>query len=134
MNLRGKNKEGARVHMEALNDILFILLFFFLIIATLANPNIIQMANAKADSDAREKQTVVVSVDKDAQYFVGSDKVSVEMLQGALETELSKVDTQTTPAVIVINADSTTNVANIMAVMRIARQLHAKTVLSVGKP
>lgn len=133
MNLRGKSREGARVHMEALNDILFILLFFFLIIATLANPNIIQMANAKAESDAREKQNVVVSVDADANYFVGSDKVSIEGLQEAIATELSKQENTETP-VIVINSDSTTDFSNVMAVMRIARQLKAKTVVSVAKP
>src|SRR5690606_26720717 len=99
MNLRGKSKEGARVHMEALNDILFILLFFFLIIATLANPNIIQMANAKAESDAREKQNVVVSVDADANYFVGSDKVSIEGLQEAISAELSKQENTETPVI-----------------------------------
>lgn len=133
MNLRGKSREGARVHMEALNDILFILLFFFLIIATLANPNIIQMANAKAESDAREKQNVVVSVDADANYFVGSDKVSIEGLQQAISAELSKQENTETP-VIVINSDSTTDFSNVMAVMRIARQLKAKTVVSVAKP
>ncbi|MBX9449941.1 MAG: biopolymer transporter ExbD [Taibaiella sp.] len=133
MNLRGKSREGARVHMEALNDILFILLFFFLIIATLANPNIIQMANAKAESDAREKQNVVVSVDADANYFVGSDQVSIEGLQEAISAELSKQENTETP-VIVINSDSTTDFSNVMAVMRIARQLKAKTVVSVAKP
>lgn len=133
MNLRGKSREGARVHMEALNDILFILLFFFLIIATLANPNIIQMANAKAESDAREKQNVVVSVDADANYFVGSDKVSIEGLQEAISAELSKQENTEIP-VIVINSDSTTDFSNVMAVMRIARQLKAKTVVSVAKP
>lgn len=133
MNLRGKSREGARVHMEALNDILFILLFFFLIIATLANPNIIQMANAKAESDAREKQNVVVSVDANANYFVGSDKVSIEGLQQAISAELSKQENTETP-VIVINSDSTTDFSNVMAVMRIARQLKAKTVVSVAKP
>lgn len=119
--------------MEALNDILFILLFFFLIIATLANPNIIQMANAKADSDSREKQNIVVSVDANSNYFVGSDPVDIQLLKEALATELSKQDFTETP-VIVINSDSTTAFSNVMAVMRIARELKAKTVVSVAKP
>lgn len=133
MNLRSRSKEGARVHMEALNDILFILLFFFLIIATLANPNIIQMANAKADSDAREKQNIVVSVDANSNYFVGSDPVDIQLLREALAAELSKQDFTETP-VIVINSDSSTAFSNVMAVMRIARELKAKTVVSVAKP
>lgn len=133
MNLRSRSKEGARVHMEALNDILFILLFFFLIIATLANPNIIQMANAKADSEAREKQNVVVSVDANANFYVGTNPVSIEQLKETLAAELAKQEYAETP-VIVINSDSTTAFSNVMAVMRVARELKAKTVVSVAKP
>lgn len=47
-----------------LNDILFILMFFFLIISTLANPNVIKMSNPKAKSDTKAKQSVIVSIDK----------------------------------------------------------------------
>jgi biopolymer transport protein ExbD len=34
-------KGHGELHANALNDILFILLFFFLIVSTLANPNIV---------------------------------------------------------------------------------------------
>ncbi|MEO7487093.1 MAG: biopolymer transporter ExbD, partial [Ferruginibacter sp.] len=52
MSLRKKFKgEGAEVDTGPLNDILFILMFFFLIISTLANPNVIKLSNPKAKSD-----------------------------------------------------------------------------------
>ncbi len=38
MNLRKKLRGHGEVHTGALNDILFILLLFFLIVSTLANP------------------------------------------------------------------------------------------------
>lgn len=134
MNLRSKNKDGARVHMEALNDILFILLFFFMIIATLANPNVIPMANAKADSDVREKQNVVVSIDAGSNFYVGSNsqKLDINGLKINLTAELANNPSE--EQVVVINSDSTARAADIVAVMRIARELKAKTVLAVAKP
>ena len=39
MQIRKTYRGEAEVFTEALNDILFILLMFFLIVATLANPN-----------------------------------------------------------------------------------------------
>jgi len=41
MNLRRRNRDEGEVHTGPLNDILFILLMFFLIVSTLANPNVV---------------------------------------------------------------------------------------------
>ena len=62
MNIRRKLRAHTEVHTGPLNDILFILLLFFLIAATLANPNVIKLSAPKAKSDTKAKQTVVVSV------------------------------------------------------------------------
>ena len=71
MSLRKKFKEDqAEVDTGPLNDILFILMFFFLIISTLANPNVIKMSNPKAKSDTKAKQSVIVSIDKNRTVFV----------------------------------------------------------------
>jgi biopolymer transport protein ExbD len=71
MNIRRKLKAHAEVHTGPLNDILFILLLFFLIAATLANPNVIKLSQPKAKSDTKSKQTVVVSIDANKIYYVG---------------------------------------------------------------
>src|SRR6187549_751494 len=82
MNLRRRYREDAEVHTGPLNDILFILLLFFLIAATLANPNVIKLSAPKAKSDTKAKQTVVVSVQPNKtqvgtlNYYVGTKLVS----------------------------------------------------------
>ena len=44
MKFRKKHKgESSEVFTDSLNDILFILLMFFLIVATLANPNVVKV-------------------------------------------------------------------------------------------
>jgi biopolymer transport protein ExbD len=122
---------GDEPHTGALNDILFILLFFFLIIATLANPNVIKLAIPKAKSDTKAKQTIVVSIDSLQQYFVGTHPSIADSLGTEITAALRKttVDTPT----IVINAHKKADAESIVAVMRAAQQLRLRTVLAVEK-
>jgi biopolymer transport protein ExbD len=130
MNLRKRHKDEGEVHTGPLNDILFILLLFFLIVSTLANPNVIKLSQPKSKSDTKSKQTVVVSIDANKQFYVGTSKVSLAELKSRLQPFLAKEPDQ--PA-IVINADKSVPVEDVVAVMRIARDLGAKSVLAVDK-
>ncbi|MFX7820785.1 biopolymer transporter ExbD, partial [Acinetobacter baumannii] len=69
---------------------LFILLLFFLIVSTLANPNVIKVSNPKAKADTKAKQTVVITVDKAQQLYIGSEKILITDLENKLRTYLAK--------------------------------------------
>ncbi|RYF84737.1 MAG: biopolymer transporter ExbD, partial [Chitinophagaceae bacterium] len=43
MNLRKTITQETEVFTDSLNDIIFILLMFFLIISTMANPNVVKV-------------------------------------------------------------------------------------------
>jgi biopolymer transport protein ExbD len=131
MQLRKKFKGEAEVFTDALNDILFILLMFFLIVSTLANPNVIRLSQPKSKSDTKAKQNVVVSIDASKQYYVGQSKVAVQGLRDALLPAIQKEKTET--PTVVINADKSVPIDDVVAVMRVARDLGARTVLSVDK-
>jgi biopolymer transport protein ExbD len=131
MRLRKKAQGEAEVFTDALNDILFILLMFFLIVSTLANPNVIKLSQPKSKSDTKAKQNVVVSIDAEKQYYVGQSKVTVDELKAALQPAIDKEKTEI--PTIVINADRSVPIDDVVAVMRIARELGARTVLSVDK-
>lgn len=131
MNIRRKLKGHAEVHTGPLNDILFILLLFFLIAATLANPNVIKLSQPKAKSDTKAKQTVVVSIDANKIYYVGTNKVSSDSAMKAALIPLIQKDPQ--EATVVINADKTVPIDYVVAVMRVARELGAKSVLAVDR-
>ena len=130
MNLKRRLRGHAEVHTGALNDILFILLLFFLIVSTLANPNVIKLSQPKAKSDTKAKQTVVVSIDANNQFFVGTSKVSLEELKAKLQPILAK---ETDQPSVVINAEKNVPIENVVAVMRVARELGARSVLAVDK-
>jgi biopolymer transport protein ExbD len=128
---RNKLRENHdEVDTGPLNDILFILLMFFLMISTLANPNVIKMSVPRAKSDTKTKQSVVVSVDKDRGMFVGAKKVSIDSLESALRKYINEGDS-IKPAVV-INADSSANWGEVVKVMKIARKLGATTSATVS--
>ena len=130
MNIRRKLKSHAEVHTGPLNDILFILLMFFLIAATLANPNVIKLSTPKAKGDTKTKQNVVVNIDTKDQYIVNGKVIPLNELRAALQPMIMK---DSANATIAINADKTVPVDDVVAVMRIARELGARTVLMVDK-
>jgi biopolymer transport protein ExbD len=130
MNIRRKLKSHAEVHTGPLNDILFILLMFFLIAATLANPNVIKLSTPKAKGDTKTKQNVVVNIDTKDQYIINGKVVPLTELRATLQPMIMK---DSANATIAINADKTVPVDEVVAVMRIARDLGARTVLMVDK-
>lgn len=129
MNFRNRLRSHPEVHTGALNDILFILLLFFLIVSTLANPNVIKVSNPKAKSDTKSKQTVVITVDKDQNIYLSQRKITMEELEPELKAFLSK-DT-TTKASVVINGDSTSHLGTAIRVMQVIKKLGATPVMAV---
>ncbi|MEO5984812.1 MAG: biopolymer transporter ExbD [Ferruginibacter sp.] len=121
--------QESDVDTGPLNDILFILLMFFLMISTLANPNVIKMSVPRAKSDTKQKQSVVVSVDKDRNLYVGSRRINSDSLESVLRKYIIEGDS-IKPAVV-INADSVAQWGEIVRVMKVARKLGAITSATV---
>jgi biopolymer transport protein ExbD len=131
MSIRKKyTKENTEVDTGPLNDILFILMFFFLIISTLANPNVIKMNNPKATSDTKAKQSVIVSINKNRDIYLGQQKIIFDSLESSLKRQLKVGDSIIKPAVV-INADSLVSWGDIVRVMQVAKKLGATTSASV---
>ncbi|HUP11025.1 MAG TPA: biopolymer transporter ExbD [Niastella sp.] len=128
MNLRRRLKGHQELHAGALNDILFILLFFFLIVSTLANPNVIKLSQPKAKSDTKAKQTVIVNIKPTGEYIINGKQISIEEMTAFIQPYVQKDSTQAT---IAINADKTVPLENVVAVMRVARDLGARSTLLV---
>lgn len=82
-------KRNKRFHVEvatsALSDIMFFLLLFFLIISTLANPNVIKMDLPKANKpDSSPQQHLTVSVTSEKKFFIDKEEVPFEQLEEML--------------------------------------------------
>lgn len=132
MSIRKRFKsDETELDTGPLNDILFILMFFFLIISTMANPNVIKMNNPRASTESKAKQSVIVSIDKNKDIFLGQQKIVFDSLEPLLRSQLKITDTINKPAVV-INADSLVSWGDIVRVMQVAKKLGATTSASVS--
>jgi biopolymer transport protein ExbD len=133
MKLRKKHRGETEVFTDALNDILFILLMFFLIVSTLANPNVRKASLPKAKSNTLSKQTVVVSIDATNHFFVGAKPIDPLMMDSTLSQVINSKRKGGEEVSIVINADRSATIESFAAVLRAADRLGVKAVMSVDK-
>ena len=126
MNIRRKLRTHAEVHTGPLNDILFILLLFFLIASTLANPNLVRVSNPKGDKDMKAKQNIVVTVDKDQKFYVGTQLVPTQALDTVLTQAIVKARQSIDSPSVVINADTSAYYGEVFRIMRLAKRNGAK--------
>jgi biopolymer transport protein ExbD len=128
MSLKRRQRSNVELHAGALNDIMFILLFYFLIVSTLANPNVIKLSTPKAKSDTKAKQTVIVNIKPDGQYVINGKTMALQDIRNFVQPYVAKDSTQAT---IAINADRSVPLEDVVAIMRIARELGARATLLV---
>lgn len=132
MKFRKKHNEASEVFTDSLNDILFILLMFFLIVATLANPNVVKVGLPRGTKDTKAKQNIMVSIDKEQNYYIGAIKVDHFQIDTLLLREIEKyrktpLDTPT----VVINADTASYYGEVFRIMRLSKKSGAKVVATV---
>ena len=126
MNIRRKLRAHTEVHTGPLNDILFILLLFFLITSTLANPNLVKVNNPKGSKETKAKQDIIVSIDKDHNFYIGSSKIQGGLIDSLIKEHIIKAKAKVDTPSVVINADTSSYYGEVFRVMRIAKQNGAK--------
>ena len=131
MKFRKKQHNEGEVFTDSLNDILFILLMFFLIVATLANPNVVNVGLPRGTKDTKAKQNIMVSIDKNQQYFIGTTKIETSMFDSLLRQEIRKYKAFVDTPTVVINADTAAYYGEVFRIMRIAKRDTAKVVARV---
>jgi biopolymer transport protein ExbD len=131
MNIRRRFKTQGEIHAGTLNDILFILLFFFLIISTLANPNVVKVNNPKGSKDTKAKQNIVVSIDKDQNIYIAHRKIDPAILDSLIKFEVDKNRSTVDTPSVVINADTSSYYGEVFRVMQSAKKAGAKVVANV---
>lgn len=131
MKFRKKHSRESEVFTDSLNDILFILLMFFLIVATLANPNVVNVGLPRGTKDTKAKQNIMVSIDKDQQFFIGTTKIDPNEFDSLLRKEIRKYKAFVDTPTVVINADTAAYYGEVFRIMRIAKRDTAKVVARV---
>ncbi|WP_375416005.1 ExbD/TolR family protein [uncultured Hymenobacter sp.] len=129
MNLSRRHRLSSHVESSSMNDIMFFLMLFFLIVSTMVNPNVIKLLlpNAKSSKQVM-KQPITVSVDAAGAYFVNKKPV----VPATLETELRALISgqQLDLPTVVLRVDASQNVQKLVDILEIGNRLKIKMVMA----
>ena len=129
MNLRNRrHKPTAEVHTAALNDIMFFLMSFFLLASAVANPQVVKLLLPKSSAGEQSvaKKTMTVSITSDLVYHVDKQAVGLEQLEPLIQSQIVSGEELT----IMLYADSTVPIQNVISVMDIANRNGVRLVLA----
>ncbi|WBA43036.1 ExbD/TolR family protein [Hymenobacter canadensis] len=127
MNLSRRRKLSSHVETSSMNDIMFFLMLFFLIVSTMVNPNIIKLMlpNAKS-SKQMMKQPITISVDAAGGYFIDRQPTSAAQLESELQRRVQGLDSPTA----VLRVDASLNVQKLVDILEIGNRLKIKMVMA----
>ncbi|MGY2132677.1 ExbD/TolR family protein [Hymenobacter sp. HD11105] len=127
MNLSRRRKLSSHVETGSMNDIMFFLMLFFLIVSTMVNPNVIKLLLPNARSGkAVMKETINISVDAAGQYFLDRQPVTPTDLESALSQRVAGLDQPT----VVLRVDASLNVQKLVDILEIGNRLKVKMVMA----
>lgn len=127
MGLRKKGHREAEVSTESLNDIMFFLLLFFLILSTMVSPNAIKV-NLPSSKPTKpidnNKKPIHLDVTNNRHYFIEG----VEVDFSSLETLLTEQIGDNPEPTVVLQMDKDLTVQDAVDVMIIINKLKCKMV------
>jgi biopolymer transport protein ExbD len=132
MAIKRNKRFHAEVHASSMSDIMFFLLLFFLIISTLANPNVIKMTLPKSKAnDKTNKQHISISVTGTAEakeFFINKEAVAYQELEKKLLEQVGTDKEQT----IVVRIPYDLQVQDLVDVLQIGVKNKLKFVLATN--
>jgi biopolymer transport protein ExbD len=131
MAIKRNKRFHAEVATSSLSDIMFFLLLFFLIISTLANPNVIKLLLPKAENNEKtNKQLITITVSDDKKYFIDKEEVPFSELEKQIMTRVGKANETT----VVVRVSAESQVQELVDVLQIGVKNHLKFVLATATP
>jgi len=129
MSIKRKRRFHAEVATSSLSDIMFFLLLFFLIISTLANPNVIKMTLPKAKANEKtNKQLISLSVTEDKKFYIDKEAVDFENLETQLMSKIGDDKEQT----VVVRIPFNLQVQDLVDVLQIGVKNNLKFVIATS--
>lgn len=127
MNLRGRNKVSSEFSMSSMTDIVFLLLIFFMLTSPAITPEALDLILPQAQGKTTNVQNVSVSITKDLQFYINSERVSASGLEQKLREHLAEEENPT----IILRAEEGVPIEKAVNVMDIANRNQYKIVLAV---
>ena len=134
MKIERRKLRTAEVYTASLNDIMFFLLLFFLIISTLVTPATIRvlLPQAKTSEKVAVKKQINLTITSDHRYYVNQKEVTFENVEPQLSTILASKKPGE-DVIVLLHADKTLNLQDVVSVIDIGNKLKVKMVLFTQK-
>jgi biopolymer transport protein ExbD len=130
MNIKRNKHFKPEVSTSSLNDIMFFLLLFFLIVSTLANPNVIKLLLPSSNAAQNiNKQQITISVTENKEYFIDNTKVSLRDIESILKAKIVNIQEPT----VVLRFAYNLSVQDLVDVLEVGTRLKVKMVLATTK-
>ncbi|MGB0367155.1 MAG: ExbD/TolR family protein [Flavobacteriaceae bacterium] len=128
MNLRGRNKITPEFNMSSMTDVVFLLLIFFMIASTLAKQlDTIEVKLPQAKGKTENRQSVSVTINENNRFFIDGKRTAKRAIRKDLLAILSTQEEK----VIVLRAQKSVAIDEVVYVMNIANENAIKVVLAV---
>jgi len=134
MKIERRKQRTAEVYTASLNDIMFFLLLFFLIISTLVTPATIRvlLPKSKTSEDVVVKKQINLTITADHKYYIDKNEITFETIEPQL-TQLIAKKARTEDLIVLLHADKTLNLQDVVSVIDIGNKLKVKMVLFTQK-
>ena len=130
INLRKKKDFTVEVFTSSMNDIMFFLMLFFIIISTLLNPSMIKVTlPSSKSSQSIQKKEINLTMTREKVYFVNNTEVSFNDLESQLRQELRLYP----DAVIMLRFDKTLTIQDLVNVLSLGPRMNVKMIMATAK-
>jgi Biopolymer transport protein len=130
--LKTRSKIEAGFSMSSMTDVIFLLLLFFVMAATMSSPNDIKINLPQSRAKTSTEQVVAkVAIDENGNYSVAMGREKPRQIQPEeLEASIMSIVAQDTSAYIALHADQTVQYKEVVRVLDIANQHKLKIVIA----
>lgn len=132
MNIReSRIRHEAEVSSDSMSDIMFFLMLFFLIVATMVSPSVVKLTLPSAkDSQKLVQKPLQLEVSEDLRYVLAGKEIAFEDLESALSTSIQGMKEPT----VVLKLDESLNIQQLVDVLEIGNRLKVKMILATKAP
>ncbi|NDV78576.1 biopolymer transporter ExbD [Dysgonomonas sp. 511] len=135
MKIERKKTRTAEVYTASLNDIMFFLLLFFLIISTMVTPAAIRvlLPNASTSEQVVTKKNINLIITKDLKYFIDDKEMQKGEIEPALLSILEK-KSENEEMNVLLQADRSLSLQDVVDIIDIGNKVKVKMILFTQRP
>lgn len=135
MKVQRKKNRAAEVYTASLNDIMFFLLLFFLIISTMVTPAAIRvmLPNASTSEQVVTKKNVNLVITPDLRYYIDDREIAKEEIEPTLAAMLANKG-ENEEMNVLLQADRNLSLQDVVDIIDIGNKVKIKMILFTQKP